>query len=83
MGYTLCSVHYTPLPYDGPLEEKEIDFIQAFSADDGSFYLDEDCLNQEIEALKELGRGKEVPDELVNFLRQTLEKDPTLSFVFA
>lgn len=74
MSVTLYEVKYENLHYTGSLGEKEIDFLEGFRNEDGAFLIDEDLLNEEIEAYKEQGKEDELPQELIQFLRQKVRE---------
>ena len=73
MSLRLYKVEWTPLHYPNPLEDKELDFLEYFQSDDGTYYIEEEMLDETIEAYNE--QGKEVPKELVSFLREQLERE--------
>lgn len=74
MSVILYEVKYENLHYTGSLEEKELNFLEGFRTDDGTFCLDEEGLDDEIEAYKEQGKESELNQELIEFLRQKIKE---------
>lgn len=74
MSVSLYEVEYKDLHYTGSLGEKELDFFEDFRNQDGTFYIDEELLNGEIEAYKENGKEAELPTEIIDFLRQKIKE---------
>ena len=72
------------LHYEGSLEEKEIDFLEGFrNQEDGTFLIEEDLLDEEIEAYKEQGKEGELPQQLIQFLRQKVKESEYGDLVIA
>ena len=82
MSVTLYEVKYENLRYRS-LGEKELDFLEGFRNEDGTFLIDEDLLNEEIEGYKELGKEGELPQELIDFLRQKVRESEYGDLVIA
>jgi len=75
MSFGLYKVEWTPLHYPGSLGDREIDFLEEFQNEqDGTYYIDEDLLDQTILAWDECGKREEIPDELVQFLREKVRE---------
>jgi len=75
MSVTLYELKYENLRYTGLLGEKELDFLEDFrNQEDGTFYIDEELLDEEIEAYKENDKEGEIPQELTEFLRQKIKE---------
>lgn len=75
MSVSLYEVEYKNLNYTRSLEEKELDFFEGFrNQEDGTFYIDEELLDEEIKAHKEDGKESEIPQDLTEFLRQKIKE---------
>ena len=84
MSLTMYEVKYENLHYTGSLGEKELDFLEGFrNQEDGTFLIDEELLNEEIEAYKEQGKENKLPQELIQFLRQKVKESEYGDLVIA
>ena len=69
----IYKVEWKPLQYLGSLEDTELDFIEDFRSDDGTYLIDEQLIDEQVEAYQE--EGKELPQEFINFLREKLKEE--------
>ena len=83
MSVTLYEAKYENLHYTGSLGEKELDFLEGFRNEYGTFLIEEELLNEEIEAYKEQGKEGELPKELIQFLCQKVKESEYGDLVIA
>ena len=75
MSLGMYKVEWQPLRYSGSLGDRELDFLEDFRSDDGTYLIDEDMLAEQIEAYQEEGKEEELPQQLIQFLRERLKEE--------
>ena len=75
VSLSLYKVEWTPLHYPGSLGDQDSDFLDDFQNEqDETYYIDEDSLDKTVLAWDECGKREEIPDELVQFLREKVKE---------
>lgn len=73
MSLGIFKIDSEHLHYTGPLRDRELSFLKELRCKDGTYFIEEVDLSGWIEDYKEM--GGEIPEELVKFLFEKLEKE--------